>query len=121
MHHVAITEEFELRRSPGTEVSQAIAAVNDDRPFFVQRMFGVVQQPRERQVHRAANGGRAMLMGGQHVDHLTARGDDTQNIMMIDNAHTSILLARGRDVWRAKRAAIRDGSPLAETTFWSPQ
>ena len=113
MHHVAITEEFELRRSPGAEVSQAIAAVNDDRPFFVERVFGVVQELRERQVNRAANGCRAMLMGGQYVNHLAARGDDTQNIMMIDNAHTSILLARGRDVWGAKRAAIRDGSPLS--------
>lgn len=88
MHHVAIAEEFELRRSPRAKVSQTIAAVDDDRPLLVERVFGIVQQLRERQVNRAANGCRAMLMGGQHVEHLAARGDDIQNIMMIDNAHS---------------------------------
>ena len=64
MHHVAIAEEFELRRSSCAKVSQAIAAINYDGLGLVEREFGIVQQMRERQMNRATNCRDTMLMRG---------------------------------------------------------
>ena len=87
MRHLAIAEEFELRRSPRAQVSQAIAAIDSDRAFLVERVLGVLQQLRQRKMNRAAYRGAAMLMIGQHVDDLAALGDDFQDIMMVDDSH----------------------------------
>jgi hypothetical protein len=98
MHHVAKAEKFELRRSSRAEVSKTIAAVDDDLPLFVECMPRVVQQLRQRQMNRASNRRSPMLVGRQHVHHLPARGDDFQNIRVIDHSHSRILLSRGRYV-----------------------
>jgi hypothetical protein len=87
VHHVAIAEEFELRRSSRAQVSQAVAAVDDDRALLVENVLRVMQQLRERQMDRTADRGAAMLMSGKHIDHLPALGDDFQNITMIDDPH----------------------------------
>ena len=88
MHHVAIAEEFELRRSPRAQVSQAIAAVDDDRSVLVESVFRFRQQLRERQMDRTTYRGGTMFMSGKHVNHLAALGDDVQNITMIDDPHS---------------------------------
>jgi hypothetical protein len=70
MHHVAIAEKFELRRSSRAEVSQTIATIHYDRLVLVEGVLGIVEQTWEGQMDRAANGARTELMRGQHVDDL---------------------------------------------------
>ena len=64
-------------------------------------MLGVAQQLRKWKMNRAADGGDTILMRGQHVDDLAARGEELENFVVIDDS-------------QLKEAAILDGSPLAK-------
>lgn len=88
MHHVAIAEKFELRRSPRAQVSQTIAAIDNHRPLLVENVLSLVQQLWERQVNGATYRGAAMLVRGQHVDDLAAAHNELQNLAMIYDPHT---------------------------------
>jgi hypothetical protein len=87
MHHVAIAEKFELRRSSRAEVSQTIATIHYDRLVLVEGVLGIVEQTWEGQMDRAANGARTELMRGQHVDDPPPRGDYLLDFTMIDDPH----------------------------------
>jgi len=105
MHHVAIAEKFELRRSPCAEVSQAITTVDDYRLLSIENVLSFMEQLRERQVNRTSNRAGAMLVRGENVDDLPTLGNEFQDFAMIDDA-------------QMKEAAILEGSPLANgTTF----
>jgi hypothetical protein len=82
-----MAEEFELRRSSRAQVSQTVAAINDDRSRLVEDALGIAHQFRQREMNRALDRGAAMLMLRQHIDDLPARGKNLQHLAMIDNSH----------------------------------
>jgi hypothetical protein len=86
MHHVAEAEEFELRRSSRAQVSQTIAAVNDDRAPFIERVLRIMKQLWKRQMNRSADRDAAELVGWQHIDDLAAAADDADYFAMIDDS-----------------------------------
>jgi hypothetical protein len=113
VHHAAIAEEFELRPSPRAQVSQAIAAVDDDWPLPVESVLRVMQQLREREMDRTAYRAGTMFMRGQHVGHIAALGDDFLNITL---AQTDLTLWPGNLCVRESelqgmRRSLRDRRP----------
>jgi len=84
-----MAEKFELRRSPRAQLSQAIAAVNDDRATFVELVLGVVNQFREWQMNRASNVREVVFVRRQNIDDLTAVRDDALHFSMVDDPHSS--------------------------------
>jgi hypothetical protein len=95
MQHITMAEEFELRRSPCAEVSQAIAAIDDDGARFVEHALRIAHHFRQWKMNRALDRRASMLMLGKHVDHLPPSGEDLQHLAMIGSPHTPILFERG--------------------------
>ena len=122
MHYIAVAEKFELRRSSCAEVSQAVAAVDDDRFVFVEEQFSVVQQPREREMNRADYCSGTVLVRRQHVDDLATLGDDSQNVTMIDDPHNSNCTWHDRDEREERRSSTdrrsRNGTDYFRVTSW---
>ena len=55
MADIGEAEQFELRRSPRTQVSQRVAAINDDRPRAVEQLWRVAQDMPDWNVNRATD------------------------------------------------------------------
>ena len=87
MADISETEHLELRRSPRAEVSQNIAAIDDDRPHAVERRWRVAQYAADRNVNRAADMSSPVLVRRQRVHDLRAGGEHTQKFAMLDLAH----------------------------------
>jgi hypothetical protein len=82
-----MAEKFELRRSSRAEISQAVAAIDNDRPRLVENALRVAQQLGKRQMDRAFDRGDPMLVVRKHIDDLPTCGHEPQHFAMIDNPH----------------------------------
>jgi hypothetical protein len=67
---VVEAEQFELRRSPRAEVSQAVTTIDYDRTSAVERYRRIAQDASDRNVDRAADMRSLVLVRGQGVDDL---------------------------------------------------
>jgi hypothetical protein len=74
MADVVEADQLELRRSSRTEVSQRVAAIDDDRSRAVEQLRRVAQHMPERNVNRAADVCGAVLVRRQRIDDLRAGG-----------------------------------------------
>ena len=102
-------EQLELRRSSRAEVSQRIAAIDDDRASAVEQRGRIVQEVADRNVNRAANVCGVVLVCREHVDDLHAGGEGLEKFAMLNFAHCYARIAA-----RAERAVSTIVSPLPE-------
>jgi hypothetical protein len=82
---VGEAEQLELRRSSRAEVSQGIAAVDDDRA--VGQRWCVAEDASDRDVNRAAYVSGSVLVRRESVDDLRAGGEHLEKFAMLNLAH----------------------------------
>lgn len=81
------TEKFELRRSPSADVSETVAAVDDDRLLRDQAPVRVARKAAYRQMDGALDVSGFVLVRGQGIDDLRAVGAKPQDRAMVDYFH----------------------------------
>jgi hypothetical protein len=112
MTDVAESQKLELRRSSRTEVSQAIATIDDDRARAIQRRRRVAQNSAQWNVNGAADVSGGVLVRRQDVDDLrVAGGEHRGQLAMLNFAHDYARIAA-----RAERAVSTIVSPLPAAT-----
>ena len=108
MTDVNEAQKLELRRSSRTEVSQAIATIDDDRTLAVQGRRRVSQNSAQRNVNGAADVCGVVFVRRQHVDDLRdACGEHRGKLAMLNFAHDYARIEA-----RAERAVSTIVSPL---------
>ena len=102
------SNQFELRRSSGAEVSQGIAAIDDYQSRAVESGRGVAQEMSQRNVNGAADVRGVEFMRRQDVDYLRTTGRKHRGqLAMLNFAHGYARIAA-----RAERAVSTIVSPL---------
>jgi hypothetical protein len=84
---VGEAEQLELRRSSRAEVSQRIAAIDDDRARAVGQRWCVAEDASDRDVNRAAYVSGSVLVRRESVDDLRAGGEHLEKFAMLNLAH----------------------------------
>ena len=86
MADVAEAEQFELRRSSRAEVSQRIAAIDDDRARAVEQFWRVAQNASGRNVNRTADMRSVVLVRRQDVDDMRTGRKRLEKFAMLNLA-----------------------------------
>ena len=107
MADVEEAEPLELRRSSRAEVSQTIAAIDDDRTSTVEQLDRIAQDMADRDVNRSPEVRSVVLVRWQSVDNLHAGGEHPEKFAMLDLPHCYARIAA-----RAERAVSTIVSPL---------
>src|SRR5208282_2686027 len=81
------SQYLELRRSSRTEVSQGIAAIDDERTVAVERRGCIAQDAAEPNVNSAADVGGVVLVRRQDLNDLRAGRDHLGKFAMLNLAH----------------------------------
>jgi hypothetical protein len=112
MTHIGEAEQFELRRSSCAEISQAIAAVDDDWTCPIEQRGRIAKDAADGKVNRTADVGGLVLVRGQRIDDLhCAGGEHRGEFTMLDFSHCYERIAA-----RVSRAVCTIVSPLPEAT-----
>ncbi len=81
---------LELRRSSRAEVSQAIAAIDDDRAVAIKLGGRIAEDVADRNVNRAADVSSVVFMRRKHVDDLRVPDASiAANLAMLNLAHAT--------------------------------
>ena len=97
MADVGEPQYFELRRSSRAEVSQAIAAIDDDRAAAIQLRGRLAEDLADGNVNRAADVSRVVFVRREYVDDLRgARRKHRGQLAMLNLAHATRALRQAR-------------------------
>jgi hypothetical protein len=117
MADALVAEKFELRRSSRAKVSERIATIDNDWTIAREHFRGIGQHFPERQMNRAGQMNRVVLVRRERVDNLCARRNQAEYVAMINGLHDQSAPAP-RDRMAARFPRTRDTivSPLPSAT-----